>query len=270
MNNDELPFDIYVINLDKDTDRLKKMKKRLEPNGFKRIKGIYGNDYDFSNDDNVYFTCKYLCPKSVIGCALSHRLALKTFLETSEKEYLLLLEDDAEPIPNNYIEKIEESIKGAPADWDIIKLDWGTFIWNESNNDSEKDYLSYYSSLTTALIINKKSAEKILQNKIYWHYDNDMYFYGLKIYNNPEKLFKQTWDDENKSNNRIKSIYPNGTDFLESLNFKIVRIDDNEFSWNDIIYFLLFLLLIYLLNRYYPIDVIIEKFKNVLSINKTK
>jgi GR25 family glycosyltransferase involved in LPS biosynthesis len=270
MNNNELPFEIYVINLDKDADRLEKMRKRLEPNEFKRIKGIYGNEYDFSNDDAVYFTCKYFCPKSVIGCALSHRLALKTFLETSEKEYLLLFEDDAEPIYKDYIKKTEESIKNAPTNWDVIKLDWGDSIFRPLNKYFEKDYLNYYSALTTALVINKKGAKKILQNKIYWHYDNDLYFYELKIYNSPDKIFKQTWDEENNSNNRNKSMYPNGTVFLESLNFKVVRIGDNEFSWNDLIYFLLFLILLFLLNRYYPIDFVIERFKTVLSITKTK
>jgi glycosyltransferase involved in cell wall biosynthesis len=81
MNDEQLPFDIYVINLDKDTKRLEKMEARLYPNDFKRIPGVYGNEYDCSNDDSVSFTCKYMCPKSVIGCAKSHHLALKTFLE---------------------------------------------------------------------------------------------------------------------------------------------------------------------------------------------
>ena len=270
MNNDELPFEIYVINLDKDTERLEKMKKRLEPYEFKRIKGIYGNEYDFSNDDAVYFTCKYFCPKSVIGCALSHRLALKTFIETSEKEYLLLLEDDAEPIEVEYIKKTEESIKNAPANWDVIKLDWGWSMWAPSTSYSEQNFYSYYSALCTAIIVNKKGAKQILKNKIYWHYDNDIYFYGINVFNSPEKLFKQTWDEQNNSNNRNKSMYPNGNEFLESLNFKVVRIGDNEFSWNDLIYFLLFLILLFLLNRYYPVDFVIERFKTVLSINKTK
>jgi GR25 family glycosyltransferase involved in LPS biosynthesis len=270
MNNDELPFEIYVINLDKDADRLEKMKKRLEPNEFKRIKGIYGNEYDFSNDDAVYFTCKYFCPKSVIGCALSHRLALKTFLETSEKEYLLLLEDDAEPMTNDYIEKTEEGIKNAPDNWDVVKLDWGKSILKPIESYFKKGFYNYYNACTTALIINRLGAKKILDNKIYWHYDNDLYFYGINIYNNPDKLFKQSWDIENDSNNRIKNMFTSDNQVLESLNFKIVRIFDKEYCWNEIILLILFILLLFLLNRYYPVDFVIERFKTVLSINKTK
>jgi Glycosyltransferase family 25 (LPS biosynthesis protein) len=263
-------FDIYVINLDKDHERLEKMKARLGENKFIRIQGIYGNDYDYSNDDAVYFTCKYLCPKSVIGCALSHRLALKTFLETSKKEYLLLLEDDAEPVEANFIKKTEESIKNAPENWDVIKLDWGISIWPQSTTYLAKNYHSHYSSLTTSLIINKKGAKRILDNKIYWHYDSDLYFYGINVYNSPEKLFRQTWDHDNNSNNRIKSIYPSGNEILEALNFKVIRLFSKELSWNDLIYSLLILLLLFLFNRYYPMKVVAEKMEAVLSIRKTK
>jgi GR25 family glycosyltransferase involved in LPS biosynthesis len=263
-------FDIYVINLDKDHERLEKMKARLGENKFTRIQGIYGNDYDYSNDDAVYFTCKYLCPKSVIGCALSHRLALKTFLETSNKEYLLLLEDDAEPVDADFMKKTEACIKNAPDNWDVIKLDWGVSIWPQSNSYVAKNYHSHYSALTTGLIINKKGAKQILANKIYWHYDNDLFFYGIKVYNSPEKLFKQTWDEENSSNNRIKSMYPSGNEILESMNFKIIRLFGNELSWNDLIYSLLILLLFILFNRYYPMKTVAEKLETVLSIRKTK
>ena len=54
------------------------------------------------------------------------------------------------------------------------------------------------------------------------------------------------------------------------MNFKILRIGENEYSWNDLIYFLLFLLLIIMLHRTYPIELIVDNFKKVLSIKKTK
>ena len=264
MNDENLPFDIYVINLDKDTERLEKMEARLTPNEFKRIPGVYGNEYDYSNDDSVSFTCKHMCPKSVIGCAKSHHLALKTFLETSSKEYVLILEDDAEPMYQDYIEKIIQVLNNAPENWDIIKLDW---VSNIPKLNSE---FSLFSWLATALIIKKNAAHCIVNKKIVWHYDFDLNFYDLNIYNSPEIIFKQIWDKENNSNNRKVSIYPNGYEFLESMNFKILRIGENEYSWNDLIYFLLFLVLIIILHRTYPIELIVDKFKKVLSIKKTK
>lgn len=264
MDHEELPFDIYVINLDKDTERLEKMKARLYPNDFKRIPGVYGNEYDYSNDDSIYFTCKYVCPKSVIGCAKSHHLALKIFLETSNKEYVLILEDDAEPVYPDYINKIKDILNNAPENWDVIKLDW---VSNIPTFDSK---FSFFSWLATALIIKKKAAEQIINKKIVWHYDFDLNFYGLNIYTSPEIIFKQTWNKENNSNNRKVSIYPTGNDFLESMNFKILRIGENEYSWNDLIYFLLLLILIIVLHRTYSIELIVDKFKKILSIKKTK
>jgi GR25 family glycosyltransferase involved in LPS biosynthesis len=263
MDDKNIPFDIYVINLDKDTERLEKIQARLSPNEFTRIPGIYGNGYDYSNDDSVYFTCKHMCPKSVIGCAKSHHLALKTFLETSNKEYVLILEDDAEPLYPEYINKIIQVLNNAPDNWDIIKLDW---VSNIPKLNSE---FSLFSWLTTAYLINKDAAEQIINKKIIWHYDFDINFYGLNIYTSPEIIFKQTWNKENNSNNRKVSIYPNSYEFLESMNFKILRIGENEYSWNDLIYFLLFLILIIVLHRTYPIELIVDNLR-ILSTNKTK
>lgn len=264
MDDKNIPFDIYVINLDKDTERLEKMQARLNPNEFTRISGIYGNGYDYSNDDSIYFTCKHMCPKSVIGCAKSHHLALKTFLETSDKEYVLILEDDAEPVYPDYINRINDVLNNAPENWDIIKLDW------ISNIPYLNSKFSLFSWLATALIIKKNAAEQILNQKIVWHYDFDLNFYGLNIYTSPEIIFRQIWDKDNNSNNRKVSIYPSGYEFLESMNFKIMRIGENEYSWNDLIYFLLFLILIIILHRAYPIELIVDKLKTVLSIKKTK
>ena len=53
-------FDFYVINLDKDTDRLKLIEKRLYPNKFIRISGIYGNTTNFENNKDIFITSRYL------------------------------------------------------------------------------------------------------------------------------------------------------------------------------------------------------------------
>jgi DNA-directed RNA polymerase II subunit RPB2 len=48
------------------------------------------------------------------------------------------------------------------------------------------------------------------------------------------------------------------------------RISAKELSWNDLIYSLLILLLLFLFNRYYPMKTVAEKLETVLSIRKTK
>jgi len=231
MEND---FDIYVINLDKDTNRLEKINNYLD--NFIRIPGIYGEDEDFIKNDDIFYLSRYLCPKSVLGCYMSHRLALKTFLETSTKEYGLILEDDAEPRFENYMEKINESIQNAPSDWDIIKLDY----LPKYNIINQTTYTKYPSLITTAYIINKKSAEKIMKQKMIYHVDIQLNFMGFNIYNNPEIIFEQIWDYQNNSNNRIKSFY-NFCGY-ECWNFKAIRIFEKEYTFGDLIllWFLLF------------------------------
>jgi hypothetical protein len=196
-------------------------------------------------------------------------LALKTFIEKSKKDYLLLLEDDAEPIDKNFIEKTEQAIRNAPKDWDVIKLDWLLSAWDINVFQLEKRFNISYSGLTTALIVNKKGAKQILKNKTHWHYDSDIYFYGMKVYNNPERVFKQTWNADNKSNNRLNTAYPGGNGILEPLNFKFVRLFGQEFTWNDLIYFLLFVILFYVIYTCYSMKTTLEKMKSVLSIQKT-
>jgi GR25 family glycosyltransferase involved in LPS biosynthesis len=235
MENTEI-FDIYVINLDKDVDRLKKISKYLE--NFIRIPGIYGEQEDFSKNNDILYLTKYLCPMSVLGCFMSHRLALQTFIETSSKEYGLILEDDAEPCFQDWNTKINESIQNAPSDWDIIKLDY----LPKYDLFHQTRYTKFPSLITTAYIVNKKSAEQILNHKMVYHIDIQLNFMGLNIYNNPEIIFQQIWDDQNNSNNRKESTY--NLIGYECMKFKAIRIFDKEYTFGDLIMFVLFIFIL--------------------------
>jgi GR25 family glycosyltransferase involved in LPS biosynthesis len=236
MNN----FDIYVINLDKDTDRLHQITHTLSPNMFTRIPGVYGNDLNTEEYDEILYTSKHFVPKSAIGCAMSHRKAIQTFMNTSNKPYALILEDDAVPLTKHYMEEVADAIKNAPPDWNIIKLDY-----NPRYN------IPYYHRLftlqTTAYIINKQGAEKFLRQPIIYHIDVDMNFYDLKMYNNPKVLFDQIWDKNNHSNNRIYSLYNPLNYIHEGINFKVLRILGGEYTVADLVLYLLILTLIIVL-----------------------
>jgi GR25 family glycosyltransferase involved in LPS biosynthesis len=250
MEND---FDIYVINLDKDTNRLEKINNYLDDR-YIRIPGVYGEHEEFIKNNEIFYLTRYLCPKSALGCFMSHRRALKTFLETSNKDYAVILEDDAEPCFHDWYEKINESIQNAPGDWDIIKLDYlpKFTIFDKSA------YTKIPSLITTAYIINKKSAEKILKHKMVYHIDIQYNFMGLNIYNNPEIVFEQIWDEENNSNNRIKSFY--NIFGYECWNFKAIRIFIKEYTFGDLILLVLFILIL----------VFILKINNGFFINSNK
>ena len=230
--------DLYVINLDKDQDRLKKITEVMKPHPIIRVPGVYGKDMDFSGSEEIFFTSRYLSPKSINGASMSHRKAVKLFYETSHKPYAVILEDDAVPVLPNYMDEIQEAIRNAPADWDVIKLDYvpmqiGNIQFNDPNTTA---YTSNITPLFTAYIINKRSAEAILKTKIYYYPDLDIHFYGLKLYNNPKIIFKQVEVGENHSHSMSRSTF---NPFPGDFDLKAVRIFDSEFTFVHLTYFLI-------------------------------
>jgi GR25 family glycosyltransferase involved in LPS biosynthesis len=226
-------FDIYVINLDKDKERLNKITEKLKPNEFTRIEAVYGATADIMNNNDIHIFGKCFTPKSVLGACLSHKIATKQFYETSDKEYGLILEDDAVPVNKNYIEEIEKLIKNTLPDWDIIKLAY--YPYNASKNAFTMDFSSY--------IINKKSAEKILKYKVITYIDILINFYGLKIYNAPSRIFEQPIEIE--TSNKSKTFFLNPFKYIDtSLDYKCLRIDNYEFTIADTLLYLLIIFII--------------------------
>jgi len=97
-------MEVYVINMAQSTQRWAYMQSYLRGKGIEptRINAIDGRTlsaterlrhYDESSNKQHYFL-----PLKVaeIGCFLSHKKAMESFLEQSDKPYLLLLEDDVE------------------------------------------------------------------------------------------------------------------------------------------------------------------------------
>lgn len=91
---------IYVINMDKSTDRLKNMERNVPIMGkpFTRISAIVGKE--LSNEDLQQSTsdsCQLFCTSSMIGCYLSHKKTWETMVVNNDK-YALIMEDDCELI----------------------------------------------------------------------------------------------------------------------------------------------------------------------------
>lgn len=221
-------FDIYVINLDKDKDRLKAMKNKLLPNKFMRIAGINGKEIDLNEYDKTLTDfAKNYTPMSAIGCSLSHLKAMKTFYDTSTNDYAVILEDDAIPINANYMEEIEIAIQNAPSDWEMIKLDY----WPVRN---KPDFARYWTVLLTGYIVNRKGCEKILKTKINHFFDLQINYTDVIVYNNPTIVFHQNWLNENNiSNNRSNPSY-NPLYYLHpSLTYPMIRISKYEITFAD-------------------------------------
>lgn len=90
-------FQTYLINLEKDQERLDFMSKQLLNLNisFQRISGIYGEEYfgpEYNKDLAVKSNRREMT-KGEIGCALSHKKCYQKFL-ASDFPYCLILEDD--------------------------------------------------------------------------------------------------------------------------------------------------------------------------------
>lgn len=248
MNN---KINIYVINLEKDTERLSEMENKLSPNTFTRIPAIYGNQDDLSKFKSIVITSRILTPKSVLATGLSHKKAVETYLADTETDidlnttFGLILEDDATPINDDYMEKVNIAIQNAPPDWEIIKLDY-------LPNTSFGFYNKIPTTLFTAYLINRKGAKKYIKTSVYYHVDLDIWFTNIIIYNNPYRVFEQKWDNDNGSNNQIYNIYnPFSTKFY-ILNYKALRLFENEYTIADLIILLVvFMIFIFILNFFY-------------------
>ena len=121
---------IYVINMNKATDRLSKIKHQLDLLGlpYERIEAIDGKTLNFkdsfTNTSRFRLTQGRDCLPGEVGCMESHRLAWKTALKQN-CAYTLILEDDA-ILPND-LQKTLESIESSTT-LDIINLSYcGTY-----------------------------------------------------------------------------------------------------------------------------------------------
>lgn len=112
-------YKIFVINLEKDIDRLKFMENQLNELGlpFERFPAIYGKtfvDKDFEYDDSI---AQKINGKSLtlgeIGCALSHKRVYQKFLKDQKDnhslKYCIVLEDDV-LLPKNFKDILEREI----------------------------------------------------------------------------------------------------------------------------------------------------------------
>lgn len=100
------PTPVYVINLDRSSDRLARISTALQDEGlaFERVPAIDASELEPAIFEQVYDALEnrrnYLAPLSPqeVACFLSHRRAWQTFLNTSDAPFAIFLEDDAAPL----------------------------------------------------------------------------------------------------------------------------------------------------------------------------
>ena len=137
-------FKVYIINLDKDIDRMTYMIKQMQDLNieYERIPAIYGKEYDFGEEYieslAIKKNGKVLVPGE-LGCAKSHKLCYEKILKINSKEktinnknkYSLILEDDV-CLPKNFkqivgrqieLNEVEKNLKNKLT-WDYLLFDY--------------------------------------------------------------------------------------------------------------------------------------------------
>jgi len=112
-------YNAYVISLNNPSTLLTKISEyNLNPI---LIEGVNGSKLSSKEiNDNTTLLCSMFCPKSVVGIAMSHIKAWKEFIK-SKQDIALFFEDDAVFV-DNFRKKLDNAIKNAPNDFDILYL----------------------------------------------------------------------------------------------------------------------------------------------------
>ena len=169
---------IYVINLKRRKDKLKRIMKRInniDPDGninveiFTAIDGLK-IDKQFMKDNNISILKEWIDPfkktkinKGEIGCALSHYKIWEDIIENNYNS-ALILEDDAEFIkPNEFMNKIYEIDE--PNNTDLLYFGRKKFKENEEYIENHNNIVKpFYSYWTIGYYITYSGALKLLKS----------------------------------------------------------------------------------------------------------
>lgn len=114
---------VFVINLDRAPDRLKKIDAELRRHGvrYRRIQAVDGKQLSPEEiKENTTLSCGLFCTKGAIGCALSHRKAWETTVREGLQQ-VLVLEDDAH-FGEDFDRRFAVAWRHVPRDWDLVYL----------------------------------------------------------------------------------------------------------------------------------------------------
>ena len=233
---------VYLINMDKDTERLEKVTKECKKFNinFERFCGV--DPLKLSKKElNKYVTqtCQNICPNGIIGCGISHMKIYEDAIKNNYKN-ILVLEDDVY-FRDELYKELDEVMSELPEDYDILYLGcsgmcdkkqvynmdlyliFNLFIYflskfkskckNECKNIKNKNYkyihIPEFPLTVHGIIISNKGCRKLsnLIKKFNYHIDVTIALKSneLNIYTIKKRLIYQTRTNSNNCN--ISSNY---------------------------------------------------------------
>jgi GR25 family glycosyltransferase involved in LPS biosynthesis len=121
---------VYVINLDKDKDRLEQIDAALRKQNitYERLPATLGSKV--TQDSRLTYLCNSFCTDGIKGCALSHHRVWEDALRNGYSK-ILVFEDDS-IIPDDFDVKVRDVVSELPKSYDCIFLGCQFFCRNES------------------------------------------------------------------------------------------------------------------------------------------
>ena len=177
---------VYVINLDKDTERLRKIDRQLRAQGieYERFSAIVGSQV--ASDSRITALCNEFCTDGIKGCALSHHTIWERAIEHGYTS-ILIFEDDA-IIPDYLNERMRSTMSRIPAQWDLIYIGCRFFCNDdhpfsttvltmkgalpETHDDDIKKVKGSIGSHAT--IYTTRFLKEIIDEPITWHIDTNI------------------------------------------------------------------------------------------------
>ena len=177
---------VYVINMDKDTERMKRFHEQMHKHGiaYTRVPGVVGASVEYHEGLSGF--CNQFCTAGMKGCALSHRMIWEDMLK-NRYENVAVFEDDA-VLHEDFNAKLRQGWEQLPNDYDIYYIGCDTFC--ENTDPSSKVFNKIFqtdpevvdqnlksvsgSHGTHGYILSEKCARVILDAQIHWHVDTQI------------------------------------------------------------------------------------------------
>lgn len=164
------PFNIYIVNLDRDKERRQYMDKLLSKYEFPPytfIQAVYGKQLSQAyidsvyDEDTAYKRYGRKLNRGEIGCALSHYECYKKILE--QDDFALILEDDISIIRNiDIIYSLDMFLKTKTPI--VLFLSGDYWFYRRRNINENYKIASVFDAVGTyAYFINKAAAKLILE-----------------------------------------------------------------------------------------------------------
>jgi GR25 family glycosyltransferase involved in LPS biosynthesis len=175
----------YIINMDKNKERLKKVIENYEKSDineipYKRFPAVIGKNIDIHEwltedaivelkqvENKKYRNYHYQLTRGGIGCFLSHYALAKQLLSDKKNDYYFNLEDDIY-IADEGFKKLQEALVNVNPDWDFILFGYNRLLYSDIVNNDFARVTGFWG--THGMLMNKKGAKALMdevdQNKI--------------------------------------------------------------------------------------------------------